>query len=158
LERATDAETELLSKVEELEAVQGKLESERDRADEKAREALDQRRNAFEQMDVAARNASRAERQPYRANLIAAEASLRLDELPRAVAALEACDPALRGWEWRHLMLQTDESVARWPDLFEGAASLSLAPDGKRLVTAGHDRVNARVHDLTTGEVTMLTG
>ncbi len=158
LERAIDAEDELRSKVEELESTQRQLLSARDRADEKAREALEQQRHAFEQRDVAARNASRAERQTYRANLIAAESSLRLEELPRASAALDACEPALRGWEWRHLALQTDESVQSWARLFSGAASVCLGADGRLVVSAGHDRVHALVHELSTGRTVRLPG
>lgn len=158
LERAIDAEDELRSKVGELESTQRQLLSARDRADEKAREALEQQRHAFEQRDVAARNASRAERQTYRANLIAAESSLRLEELPRATAALDACDPALRGWEWRHLALQTDESVQGWSRLFSGAASVSLGGDGRLVVSAGHDRVHALVHELASGRTVRLPG
>jgi serine/threonine protein kinase len=52
----------------------------------------------------------KADEQAYIANIIAADASLRSDEVPEAKRRLEACDERLRGWEWRYLHLASDTS------------------------------------------------
>ncbi len=54
----------------------------------------------------------RAESEGYAANLSAAELQLESGHASDARTRLARATPALRGWEWRHLMARTDQSVA----------------------------------------------
>jgi WD40 repeat protein len=54
-----------------------------------------------------------AEHEAYAASIAAADGHLRLDQPRLAVDRLRSTPPRLRGWEWWHLFLKADSSVAR---------------------------------------------
>jgi WD40 repeat protein len=56
--------------------------------------------------------ASISQRQSYIANIAAADLNLRSNEVLEARRRLLACPQELRGWEWRHLFLKSDSSLA----------------------------------------------
>ncbi len=58
------------------------------------------------------RSALAEESLAYRANLAAASVSIRLADTVTAMQRLEDCPPALRGWEWDHLVASADQSLA----------------------------------------------
>jgi WD40 repeat protein len=112
---------------------QREAETERNRANVRAAEAEQARtslgiegertksalQDAEHQRDLAGRQTMEAnyqretaERQSYSANLNAADLLLRSDEPLDARRRLLFCPPGLRGWEWRHLFLKTDASLA----------------------------------------------
>jgi WD40 repeat protein len=81
-------------------------------------------------------------RRAYVANLGAAEMSLQTHEVAEAKRRLTDCDPALRGWEWRHLWSKADTSalvvrVATGADV----DAIAAAPDGETFATGSGDRV-----------------
>ncbi len=53
-----------------------------------------------------------AESESYSANLSSADLQLRTGQIADARSLLANTSPTLRGWEWRHLMARTDESIA----------------------------------------------
>ena len=53
-----------------------------------------------------------AESESYSANLSSADLQLRAGQIADARSLLANTSPTLRGWEWRHLMARTDESIA----------------------------------------------
>jgi WD40 repeat protein/serine/threonine protein kinase len=61
---------------------------------------------------VADHQRARALQQSYTANLNTAEVFLRVGEPDGARRHLLLCPAELRGWEWRHLLLKTDASLA----------------------------------------------
>jgi WD40 repeat protein/serine/threonine protein kinase len=88
-------------------------------AEEQRRLAVEQWRRAEEQTKLAERQRQRAEdqrqqaqRQSYLANLNAAELHISSNETAEAKQNLLACPRELRGWEWRHLFLRADSSLA----------------------------------------------
>jgi eukaryotic-like serine/threonine-protein kinase len=91
---------------------------------------------AAAEAEAARRDADRdrdsAERQSYLANIAAADRNLESGATTEARRRLEQIAPALRGWEWRHLYLRSDTSVAAL-----GAAgavrSVVFSPDQSRI-------------------------
>jgi WD40 repeat protein len=55
-----------------------------------------------------------AEHRAYVATIAAADGELRADFAASARGRLLAVPESLRGWEWQHLFLATDESMAQW--------------------------------------------
>ncbi|MCC6361132.1 MAG: protein kinase [Phycisphaerales bacterium] len=75
-----------------------------------------------------------AERQSYRASLVAASASLRRHEIAEARRHLLAAPEESRGWEWAHLHSRLDDSLLSRTTGFV-SMSTDISPDG-RLVAA----------------------
>ena len=73
-----------------------------------------------------------AHRQSYLANIAAADMNVRGGAAAEATRRLEQIGPALRGWEWRHLYLKTNTSVAT---LGAGGAVafVAFSPDQQRV-------------------------
>jgi WD40 repeat protein len=97
-----------------------------------------------------------AELQAYRANVAAALAALRLDDVGEARQRLEGAPKRHRGWEWRHLRGRLDASLRtiRWPGnrIYAGA----LSRDGALLAassTAARTGYGVRVWRMDTGAV-----
>ena len=106
-------------------------------------------------------------RESYRANITAADFYLKAHDVAGARQRLAACEPSLRGWEWKHLRLKTDSSLATF-DVGGPAKSLAFSSDGSEVfwllgvddesfgeplwLPAGHSRLlalNTRTLELT---------
>jgi len=75
-------------------------------------------------------------RRAFAANLSAAEMSLQTREIAEAKRRLAACDPALRGWEWRHLWSKADSAervIAVAPG--EKVQAVAVSPDGSTIAS-----------------------
>jgi WD40 repeat protein/serine/threonine protein kinase len=73
-----------------------------------------------------------AQRQSYLATIAAADMNLQGGAVAEATRRLQQIGPALRGWEWRHLYLKTDTSVATL-GAAGAVASLAFSPDQSRV-------------------------
>jgi WD40 repeat protein len=106
----------------------------------------------------------RAEAESYSATLIAANLQLRAGETDDARAKLANTSPALRGWEWRHLMALTDQSIATiyvpdllGPQVHVHTQEMRFSEDGAQLFSYGNGFL--RSWDLATKHmVTDLSG
>jgi WD40 repeat protein/serine/threonine protein kinase len=96
-----------------------------------------------------------AKRQGYIANIVAADASLRSHEVAEAKRRLEACDEGLRGWEWQHLHLRADTSLAVLSGHEDGIDAIAVSPDGSRYASGSWDQT-VRVWDAATGKTSMV--
>jgi WD40 repeat protein len=79
-----------------------------------------------------------ARHQSYVANLIAADLHLRSNEIAEARRRLFSCPKDLRNWEWRHLFLKSDFSVATLYTLGDSdeenlRLSFAFSTDGSRI-------------------------
>ena len=72
----------------------------------------------------------------YRASLAAAEKSLRLQETADARRWLDQAPTELRGWEWRFLNAQMDDSIHCTKTGGVTVTSLATSPDGTTVATA----------------------
>jgi len=87
----------------------------------------------------------------YIANVAAARASLQIDSPAAARRRLDACSPRFRGWEWRHLDSECDESILTLRG-HEGRVFRAIFDSrGSRIVSYGEDST-ARVWDAETGD------
>jgi WD40 repeat protein/predicted Ser/Thr protein kinase len=86
---------------------------------------------------IEARDRERA--QAYRANISAAHAALRLNDVAEARRQLELAAPDLRHWEWDYLAGQLDSSDRTYPA--EGLQELyaAIGPGGATVWATGHD-------------------
>ena len=107
--------------------------------------------------DAAEYNEREASRRSYVANLIAADVSVRSGEIQEAKRRLAACDEELRGWEWRHVAIQADASVAV---LEHGDEVRCVAADGDFFrVATGSSDFAIRIWDPASGQlVSTLSG
>ncbi|HEX6885802.1 MAG TPA: serine/threonine-protein kinase [Planctomycetota bacterium] len=93
----------------------------------------------------------------YASGLFAAELGLRAHETAEARRRLEACDPALRGWEWRHLAFRADSSVLVLPHT-GSVRAVAIPPDGET-IAAGSEDGSVRLWSAADGrELATLTG
>jgi WD40 repeat protein len=98
----------------------------------------------------AAEQRAEAQWRSYVANIAAADLHLRAGETAMATRRLEACEPELRGWEWRHLWLKSDSSLSRI-QVGDDIREVSFSPDQTRIFGLSGDAV--LVWDATDGEV-----
>ena len=112
-----------------------------------------------EARDDALRNLAQAKEQGYVANVTAANAGLAAGEILEAKRHLVACAPELRGFEWHHLSLRADASIAALLGHEGSVTDLAFAADGRRLVSGGVDG-QVRIWDLDARTVlqTLDTG
>ena len=80
----------------------------------------------------AERQRETAQRQSYLANIAAADMNVRGGAAAEATRRLEQIGPALRGWEWRHLYLKTNTSVATL-GAAGAVAFVAFSPDQRRV-------------------------
>jgi len=109
----------------------------------KAAEASDAR-------DLSDARARDAQRNAYRANLIAASTALRSHHVSEAEARLDDAPERLRDWEWRHLRARLDESVALFAAGSKPLAAIALDAEMQRLATGASDGT-VRLWDWATG-------
>ena len=86
----------------------------------------------------------------YSANLRAADLGLRAHLAGEARASLSACEPSLRGWEWRHLALRADPSVRTLLGHQGAVRSVVVSPD-QHVLASGSDDQTIRLWDVETG-------
>ncbi len=72
-----------------------------------------------------------AERQSYRACMLAASSALRRNETAEAERHLDAAPAALRGWEWEHLHSRLDDSLVQRQTF--SPWWFAISPDGETL-------------------------
>lgn len=91
------------------------------------------------------------EMQSYAAHIGAAASALRLNETAEAQKWLAAAPPALRGWEWRYLTAQADQSITTIPAHEGSVNGISLSADGTRAASASSDHT-AKIWEWATGK------
>jgi WD40 repeat protein/predicted Ser/Thr protein kinase len=101
---------------------------------EQRRQADEQRRLADEERRQADARRHEALRQAYRAQLSAALSGLRDFRTAEADRHLSEAPGDLRGWEWRHLHAQMDDSLGLVRGLSDRQFSADFAPVGGRVV------------------------
>jgi WD40 repeat protein/serine/threonine protein kinase len=84
----------------------------------------------------ALRNAELAQRKGYAANIAAADANLRFQNVAGAKGRLADCDEKLRGWEWQHLTSRCDASVRQLAQTEGEVVALEVSPDEKTVACA----------------------
>jgi WD40 repeat protein len=80
-----------------------------------------------------------AERRAYAANIAAAQAALRANDVMTARLRLEAAAPRFRQWEWRHLAVQLDGSLLTLGTHDSFVWSAVYGPAGDSIVSSGRD-------------------
>ncbi|OAI47349.1 hypothetical protein AYO44_09575 [Planctomycetaceae bacterium SCGC AG-212-F19] len=118
---------------------------------EQARTAEIRVRAAAEKASADAAAREELESHLYVERLALAERELAAHNLARAMQLLAECPPERRGWEWAclHQLCQTDLRVLRGHAAPVAGAVFVL--DGRRIVSAGHDRT-LKVWDTASGE------
>src|SRR5262245_8199247 len=106
-------------------------------SEQRARDSLqlaEQRRaEADHQAEVARTNEGRALRSSYADNILAADYSLKLNDLGEARSQLRATDAGLRGWEWQHLSLEANAPLADVGN-FNGIEGVAFQPLENRAI------------------------
>lgn len=108
--------------------------------------------------EIADRKTAEAEFEAYVANIAAAESALRVNEIATVRQRLDACPEHLRGWEWRYLDAESDQSllVVREPN---GSILLgTVTTDGVAVVTTTDVDHVVWIRDVTAGTSIALRG
>jgi WD40 repeat protein len=129
------------------------------KADE-ARAQVEQTNSALQDMSNRAQDsAALAQRKGYAANISAADANLRFQDVELATRRLQDCDAVLRGWEWQHLTSRCDSSVRVLCKDQGDVAALDVSPDERQVAYAtDNDRASdeerqVRMVDIITGSL-----
>jgi len=135
---------------------------ERNRADEKAAEALaaqqrvgDKAAEARRERDEARRQAERADWQLYLNQIASAHREWQTNNAAAAWGYLNACRRDLRGWEHDYLYTLFTSGQTAFKGHANSVTSVAFSPDGQRIVSGSHDET-VRVWDTATGQE-MLT-
>lgn len=91
----------------------------------------------------------------YAANLDAADASLIAKEPSRVRVRLDACAPAMRGWEWRWLKAASDDSLTIMSGHRSLIRTMAYSHDGTRILSASDDGT-IRIWDAKGNPITTL--
>ena len=117
-------------------------------ADEAGRQAGIARTNEAE----AQRRRQQAEYEAYGALIAMAAAKIDENAFDQARRALAACQPDLRGWEWRRLMYVVDQGRGQQLPLPARADCLAMNSGGNLLATGSRDGI-VRVWDIARQQV-----
>ncbi|HEX5052628.1 MAG TPA: protein kinase [Planctomycetota bacterium] len=108
-----------------------------------------QQQLAHDERNKALASLQKANEEGYLANVMAASASLAAGETAETKRYLAQCVPELRGWEWNHLSLSADASIAVLEPGGGGVRELAIDPAGAHLVSSSANGT-VKVWDLTT--------
>jgi WD40 repeat protein/serine/threonine protein kinase len=122
---------------------------------EKANAFASEQKSIIADRDEAVANLGQARQKAYLANVIAADASLAAGETTEAKRYLAECVQDSRGWEWKHLSLAADASIAVFEPQAGPISGLALDATGDRLV-AGVTYGAPRVFDLNAKSVAVV--
>ena len=95
------------------------------------------------------RQRAAADRRGYVANIAAAKAAIESGQIREARQRLRACPANLRDWEWHHLWSRTDSSLATLASGGGAPMSVSVTPDGTRVLWVTENGV-VRAADLAS--------
>ena len=105
-----------------------------------------------------ARQRRAAEWQSYLANIVAADAALKLNDTPEARTRLHAAPPNHRNWEWRCLHASIDQSLLVLRGHDGRALTVAYAPDDATIASGSDDRT-IRIWDAHDGrQLAVLEG
>ena len=90
------------------------------------------------------RHRTEAQRRAYVANITLANVNIQAGRLSGANGRLKLTEPSLRGWEWYHLLLETDSSLVRL-NAYGPVRALQFSHDGRRVF--GYDPQTVHVRD-----------
>jgi WD40 repeat protein/tetratricopeptide (TPR) repeat protein len=109
-----------------------------------AKEAAQRARTKAEeaQKETSAKN-EQLRRQAYVVSVRGAATALTNNDVPKAEELLHACPPALRGWEWHHLLRQCRAALFT----VSSAHGVAFRPDGKLLTFS----FGIKMYDAETG-------
>ncbi|MHC4917503.1 MAG: WD40 repeat domain-containing serine/threonine protein kinase, partial [Planctomycetota bacterium] len=143
------------------------LRASRDLAERRRREAEDARGKEAEQREIADRRMREAERerdraefQIYRQGIAEADRLSAAGKSREALNALTSLSPALRGWEYDHLLCRAKagRAVRTLGSLERSVQAVAFDPKGRRLAAGGWDP-RIRIWEAATGrELAPLTG
>jgi WD40 repeat protein/serine/threonine protein kinase len=85
-----------------------------------------------------------------------ADAKYREGNIGRVRELVASCPSDLRGWEWNHLNYTLDQAALNITTK-QGAVSLALSPDGKRVVSSGWDKT-ITIWDVASGDRVLTIG
>ena len=141
-EDAKDKETAARTRAEQAEEV---AQLQRNAAEE-------QRKVAQEQRKLAEESAEDYRHGLYVNTIQLADAKYREGNISRVRKLLESCPQDLRAWEWDRINHVLDNSFMSFVAHVGSILSVSLSPDGKRLVTGGGSDRAIKVWDIATGK------
>ncbi|HZN41174.1 MAG TPA: protein kinase [Planctomycetota bacterium] len=122
---------------------------------EKASASVVEQNRTRAERDEAVADLEQARKKEYLANVTAAHASLVAGETAEAKRYLADCVGDSRGWEWNHLSLAADASIACFDAQAGPISGLAMDATGDRLV-AGVTHGSPRVYDLGARSVAVV--